>query len=150
MECCEPAQWQLLTAWAARQGGGTGQGSACCGLELRHRPHRSLDSQSTHINMHENNKQCSSIRVETSRGRAGAKGREEGAHSIAGSWCERRYKRQSYKKQPPKQPTQPLSLYIFLSVSLPVYIGISVWRPALNPTDNIYCKCSNKFQNTIR
>lgn len=75
MECCEPAQWQLLTAWAARQVGGGGKRE---GSLLRHRPHRSLDSQSTHINMHENNKQCSSSRGETSRGRAGAKGREEG------------------------------------------------------------------------
>lgn len=62
------------------------------------------------------------------KGRGRGKGEGEGGrgkHSIAGSWCERRYKRQSYKKQPPKQSTQslypPLSVSISISFSLYLY-----------------------------
>lgn len=131
--------------------------SAGCGLELRCLPSPrtvpSARNQRTLI--------CTkTINNAAAAGAAGAGGEGKGRGALAkgrwGSWCERRYKRQSYKKQPPKQslslplPLPLHSAHLFISLSLSRCLCLSLWRPALNPTDNIYCKCSNKFQNTIR
>lgn len=119
MECCEPAQWQLLTAWAARQGGREREGrerGACCGIA---RTGPSTRNQRTLICTKTINNAAAAEERQAGGGqgqRAGRRGRTK--HSIAGSWCERRYKRQSYKKQPPKQPTQLPSLPISFSLSL--------------------------------